>query len=312
MSKQQGFTVTNISQQKQGRPLTGRNNKKASDADSKLIGFFAFIFTIIIILLLLDGWLGRHDTELTAERGAGYWYGIIGGVMMLFLLFYTAVKRLRWLSFIGSVKFWYRLHIIFGVAGPVFILYHANFSFGSPNSRNATIAMLIVVVSGIIGRFFYKKIYNSLTDHQYTVAQLQQKLQQDRELMLKHFGVKSAHANAIEKFDQYILAKEGFWAHLFAMPIVAMRARRLKRSLIRSLKKQIKRSQAFRSLPGKKRRAILRKFRRDIRTYYLSVRKYFSFHVYEKMFSIWALFHFPMFIVMIFLGILHVISVHMY
>jgi hypothetical protein len=39
-----------------------------------------------IALLLLAGWVSRDQRYLVAESGIGYWFGIIGGSMMLLLL----------------------------------------------------------------------------------------------------------------------------------------------------------------------------------------------------------------------------------
>jgi hypothetical protein len=46
-------------------------------------------------LLLLAGWVSRDQRYLVAESGIGYWFGIIGGSMMLLLLIYPLRKRFR-------------------------------------------------------------------------------------------------------------------------------------------------------------------------------------------------------------------------
>ena len=60
-----------------------------------------------------------------------------GGSMMLVLLVYPLRKRVRALRFMGTVAHWFRAHMILGVAGPVCILLHSNFSLGATNSNVA-------------------------------------------------------------------------------------------------------------------------------------------------------------------------------
>ena len=79
------------------------------------------------------------------------------------LLIYPASKRFRWTGFIGSIQGWFRAHMVLGVLGPMFMLFHANFSLGATNSNAALIAMLIVSGSGLVGRYFYTRIHLGLT-----------------------------------------------------------------------------------------------------------------------------------------------------
>ena len=52
---------------------------------------------------------------------------IIGGSMMLLLLLYPLRKQARFMRNAGPVKLWFRMHMTFGVLGPVCILYHCDF-----------------------------------------------------------------------------------------------------------------------------------------------------------------------------------------
>src|SRR5204862_442085 len=94
--------------------------------------------------------------------GAGYALGIIGGSLMLVLLAYSLRKRWAWLEFLGSTPSWFRFHMVLGIAGPLAILYHCNFSTGATNSNVALFSMLTVAGSGIIGRYIYAHIHNGL------------------------------------------------------------------------------------------------------------------------------------------------------
>jgi len=110
------------------------------------------LFAGLMVGLLLLGWWQRDNSYLVAESGPGYALGIIGGSLMLLLLLYPLRKRIRALHGMLSMKFWFRLHMICGLLGPLAILYHANFGLGSINSAVALACMLLVAGSGLIGR----------------------------------------------------------------------------------------------------------------------------------------------------------------
>ena len=120
------------------------------------------VFGAGLVGVLLIGWLNRDQDYLTPESGLGYWLGIAGAGMMLLLLLYPLRKRLVALRTVGSVAFWFRLHMVLGLIGPALILFHSNFKLGSLNSNVAMVAMLIVATSGIVGRYLYGQIYLGL------------------------------------------------------------------------------------------------------------------------------------------------------
>jgi hypothetical protein len=51
---------------------------------------------------------------------------------------------------------------------------------------------------------------------------------------------------------------------------------------------------------------------RSIRQYSLAIRQAAAFSVYERLFSLWHLFHLPLFIMMIVTAIIHIFAVHLY
>ena len=113
-------------------------------------------------LLLAAGWAARDHNYLVAESGIGYWFGIIGGSMMLLIFAYPLRKRIRSWSSIGSIKSWFRIHMFLGLAGPVIIIFHSGFKLGSFNSSVAFFCMLTVALSGLVGRKLYAGIHHGL------------------------------------------------------------------------------------------------------------------------------------------------------
>ena len=65
---------------------------------------------------------------------------------------------------------------------------------------------------------------------------------------------------------------------------------------------------APRNLPASRRRRVLRHVGARLE----NIRKIAEFHFYERLFSIWHLLHFPLFLMLVVSGIVHVIAVHAY
>ena len=86
-------------------------------------------------IFLFVGWLHRDARSWSGDDGFGYSLGIVAVSCMLLLLMYPLRKRLRFLSFLGATKHWFRTHMILGTLGPVLALYHCNFTIGSANGR---------------------------------------------------------------------------------------------------------------------------------------------------------------------------------
>jgi hypothetical protein len=138
----------------------------------RIEGYVSFLIGIWVTGLLVFGWINRSNKSINPENGWGYALGIIGGSMMLLLLFYPFRKRIKFLRNTGSVGFWFRFHMLLGLLGPIAVLYHARFSWGALNSAVALNAMLIVAGSGLIGRFFYARVHRGYSGRKLEVRAL--------------------------------------------------------------------------------------------------------------------------------------------
>ena len=123
---------------------------------------YKHLLSISMIAALFFGWQHRDDNYLSAETGTGYTLGIVGGSLMLVLLLYPLSKRIELLTRFIPIRYWFGIHMLFGIIGPVLILFHSNFQTGSTNSTVALTCMLLVAGSGIIGRYIYTRIHHGL------------------------------------------------------------------------------------------------------------------------------------------------------
>jgi len=268
-------------------------------------------------LLLLAGWVSRDQRYLVAESGIGYWFGIIGGSMMLILLIYPLRKRFRRWAVIGSVKSWFRIHMILGLAGPVIIIFHSGFKLGSFNSSVAFFCMLTVALSGLVGRKLYEGIHHGLYGSKVRFEEfysgdklasmllrrtgVDRRQHEDGELPggERRLGSRRADTNDSSIADEYEEIEEQL-TNLHTGINRSLGFYRSMNSRISKLRRQIDRS----DLNQKAKKLIYRRLK--------DLRSICSLGTREILFSYWHILHLPLFIMLILSGLVHVAAVHLY
>jgi hypothetical protein len=87
----------------------------------------------------------------------GHGIGVLGFVLMLMTATLYSLRKLRSDARWGSTAAWLRFHMVTGLVGPYMVLLHTAMKF----SGLAGLAMLltvVVVVSGLIGRYIYTTV----------------------------------------------------------------------------------------------------------------------------------------------------------
>jgi hypothetical protein len=249
---------------------------------------------------------------ITPEHGLGYALGITGGSLMLSLTLYPLRKRLPWLGFLGSIKAWFNAHMILGVVGPVLILYHSNFSMGALNSNVALICMLLVSGSGVIGRFFYTRVHEGLTDRRSNQSELRIGA---TELKQKVAGSKFVPEllTKIDQAESRVLSCKQRSVHVtlrpfFVTALTWVEQRRLITASSNELRAAAKQSRVLAQQHAHFSKAVRRYIKKRLR----AAREVAEFESYERLFSMWHLLHTPLFFLLLAAGIVHVIAVHVY
>jgi hypothetical protein len=115
--------------------------------------------------------------------------GIVGSVMMVVgALFYALRKRIKFLRNLGKMSFWLDAHITLCILGPLLVVYHTGFIVKSPNAAIAFYAMLIVVTSGVVGRYIYRHFQFSLSGERATLKEMLHEVEELDQEILKHFA----------------------------------------------------------------------------------------------------------------------------
>jgi hypothetical protein len=263
-------------------------------------------------LLLYVGYATPTERFITPESGIGYALGIVGGSSMLLLLLYPARKRVRWLSFIGSVKLWFQAHMVLGIVGPLFVLYHSNFSLGATNSNVALFTMLIVSGSGIAGRHFYTRIHFGLYGRRATRAEMQS---QADELKKKVTGSRFVPdlLDLLDVADQKLLRQKKGVLRLMVRPMYVTAQMYLQRwAVTRIATNSLRRAAADSPVLAQQHSQFAVAVRRYIRQRLQATRQVAEFESYERLFSLWHMLHLPLFFLLLVAGIVHVIAVHVY
>lgn len=267
----------------------------------------------LLVVALSAGWLLRDEGIVDPSRGLGYWLGIVGGSLMLFLLLYPAGKKWKFMQRLGLTRHWFRFHIVLGLVGPLLILYHCNFQLGSINSAVALYSMLVVAVSGIVGKYFYARIHRGLYGQRATIEELRAEIN-----------------DSLENSRGIAAILPGFCRELHAISDEVLgdrftRRMNIRRSLLWSVKHHIVRlklyvrirrelrsravlSETIRGNAGELRRAAVSYMNDQVRL----MRRIAQLAFFERLFSIWHLFHMPLFLLLILSSLVHVLAVHMY
>lgn len=111
-------------------------------------------------------------TYLKPSGIIGHGIGILGSTMMIIgVASYMLRKRVRFLFQFGYLKNWLEFHIFLCTVGPVLILFHTAFKFGGIVAVSFW-SMVVVVLSGFVGRFIYVQIPRTIQGHVLTAEEL--------------------------------------------------------------------------------------------------------------------------------------------
>lgn len=264
-------------------------------------------FTLSMIAVLYFGWMHRDDNYLSAETGTGYLLGIVGGSLMLILLLYPLSKRVAMLTRLIPIRYWFGIHMLFGIIGPLMILFHSNFHLGSINSSVAMICMLLVAGSGLIGRYIYTHIHHGLYGTRINIKELKQETENNHSELLSLYAMDEKLNKQLIKMEETALRPyPGLMTSLLHVIYLAVNAPRLKRKILRLLKNSHDENSENKNLADRKVVAQL------VGRYTLALRKTAAFRVYERLFSLWHILHLPLFFMMIITAIIHIFAVHLY
>lgn len=258
-------------------------------------------------------WLINRQAYFEAGDDVGYWLGVVGGSMMLLLFSYPLRKHFRFAHSWGRIKWWFLVHMLLGVGGPLLILLHSTFRIGSLNAGAALFSMLIVALSGVVGRFLYSRVHRGLRGEEVTLKELQAYVapqQEDVRSKLAFAPKVEARLKAFEQAEHN--AKPGwltYFRQAFWLPIQLLL---VYRQCVADLHRPVRKLGEHHgwSAPELARRE--RQARKLARLYLIAVVKVAQYTAFEKLFSLWHVAHIPFVYLLVLSSVVHVIAVHAY
>ena len=174
------------------------------------VGLFLFIGISVTILFAINGYnyyttsleerfFSPDHISLKPSGAIGHGLGIIGTLMMILGVgIYMIRKRYKRFFNLGYLKHWLEFHIFLCSVGPVLVLYHTAFKFGGLVSVSFW-SMVLVVLSGVVGRFIYLQIPRTIEGRELSVQEL---IEIKEKLAIRIRSVLSEDTSTLTEFER--------------------------------------------------------------------------------------------------------------
>jgi hypothetical protein len=267
----------------------------------------------VLALLVWGTWKISGMGLFKAGDDVGYWIGVAGGVMMLLLFSYPLRKYFRFAHGWGKVKWWFWIHMVLGVGGPLLILLHSTFRIGSLNAGVALYSMLIVAGSGVVGRFLYSRVNRGLLGELTGLKALQARAGLDQEQVRSRLAFAPEVEARLKDFEQTELqAHMGWWTHLRRVFWLPVQQWMVYRECVAKLQDPIRKLARHGNWSDQDLARREKQSRKMIRRYLTAVVRVAQYTAYERLFSLWHIAHIPFVYLLVISAIVHVVAVHAY
>ena len=240
------------------------------------------LFFFIFLSFLITNYIFFHHfrelipfLDILNNEDIIYNLGVIGGLSMLFLLIYSLRKKNVFT--LGSMKFWLRLHITLGICGPLFVLYHCQFTTKSMNSTVALYSMVTVFLSGFIGKYLYSFISG------------------------KHYNFKLINIENLKNFCSELSKTHQEESTLFLTTEQSLH----ESNLFQKIKNILILKKTINSIENSE-------FKKTGFIHYKNMKKLIKLQLFEFLFSLWHILHIPLVFILFISTIIHIYAVHVY
>jgi hypothetical protein len=131
--------------------------------------------------------------------------GIAAFLLFLFLWLYPIRKRMSWLASAGSLTRWLDVHIVVGLVVPIVGAIHAGWRFRGLIGLGYLL-MLLVSLSGIVGRYLYVRIPRGRSGLQLTLGEVKARR---RELISRIAAATGLDPVGVERAIQSAVGRRG-------------------------------------------------------------------------------------------------------
>ena len=291
---------------------TGTPGKRTEKSAIQLLAGDTLVYLVLAALVWLT-WRISLLGLFKAGDDVGYWIGVAGAVMMLLLFSYPLRKYMRFAHSWGNIRWWFWIHMLLGVLGPLMILLHSTFRIGSLNAGVALYSMIIVAASGVVGRFLYRHVNRGLHGELTDLKTLLITAGLDKNDAHSALAFAPAVEQRLKQFEASELAgREGVLQALrmvLWLPVLRILVYRQCASQLDVLMSKIAVSQNWSNDDLLRRRARANKI---VDRYLNSVVRVRQYAAYSQLFSLWHVAHIPFVYILIVTALVHVYAVHAY
>jgi hypothetical protein len=270
------------------------------------VGLFLFVGISVTILLAINGYnyyttpleerfFNPDHLSLKPSGVLGHGLGIIGTLMMILGVgIYMIRKRYKKLFSLGYLKHWLEFHIFLCSVGPVLVLYHTAFKFGGLVSVSFW-SMVLVVLSGVVGRFIYLQIPRTIEGRELSVQEL---IEIKEKLAIRVRSVLSEDTSTLTEFERISSADRYKSLNLLAAVGYLHRDFFDIKRVIRLFNKRMK----LLGINNIERKELLKAGKSEL----TMARRIAFLRTSQKFFQLWHIFHLPFAITMFVIMVIHV------
>ena len=270
------------------------------------VGFFLVVGISVTILLAINGFnyystpleerfFSPDHISLKPSGALGHGLGIIGTLMMIVGVgIYMIRKRYKRFFNLGYLKHWLEFHIFLCSVGPVLVLYHTAFKFGGIVSVSFW-SMVLVVLSGVVGRFIYLQIPRTIQGRELSVQEL---IEIKEKLAIRVRSVLSEDTSTLTEFER-ISSADRYKSFKLSTAIGYLHRDffDIKR-VMRLFKKRIK----LLGIDKSQRQELMNAAKSEL----TMARRIAFLRTSQKFFQLWHIFHLPFAITMFVIMVIHV------
>ena len=270
------------------------------------------IYAPVVTVSLLAIWVIERQ-PYTAGSDLGYYMGLVGSLMMASLLLYPLRKHVKLFQNFGSLRKWFVIHMVFGILGPILVLFHSTFQTHSFNATVAFWSMVVVLASGVIGRFVFTRMYTGLEGNKATLKDMQNFLAKCTEDSRRALDLVPDVEKELDDYRKRAFATGTLtWRNMLKFFAIEWQGKRLitraRKKVIPALQKEAKEQ----GWPKNWYEAERKIFYVLIEDYVTAIDLTARYDAWEKLLGWWQLLHVPLVYVLLITALVHVYAVHMY
>lgn len=263
--------------------------------------------TLVVVAPIL-AWIGWNAAvgAFSPRSGFGYALGVAGGSAMAMLLLYPLRKRVRLLRSWVPLKHWFAMHVVFGIVGPLLVVFHSTFRLRSLNATVAMACMVLVAASGLVGRFLYRRIHRGMDGARATLDDARAAFAAELARLESAVGPVPEVSRELDRFAALgSLQGRGRGARALHFLTLGLRRARAHRRIGMALARVERRGPP---LPG----GVLESVGRASRDALIAMQRVAQYVAYERLFSLWRILHVPLVYMLVVSAVVHVVAVHAY